>query len=324
MATASNDLVGKLSWMIASPIASAVIGYGLKRLIDWLTREGRWKTLVYCVLLAAASLAWLALAGLGARWWLDPTPLSALDQQVLFFAVLSQLVVGYLLFCLARRDIKGRTAHTVQTHPGAFLVKVEKKDRRGNVSVNNISVRRLNVKGLGKDKKLMLTRRTFCEGVEFIVDQIRAHNPQVAPSLCVGINLSGAAMASLVAEALSPAVPIPLGFVSAVNPDHVVDEKRSSLPGVDDPGLILIFDKEVKTGAVVQNATKFLRDKYGPTPTIMTAVLVACRVPKPIEHMRNLLKGGDRKAGVFDKAEEYLPDFLAFTCWNSINLDRRH
>lgn len=326
MADITSGVTESVVRVIIESVVTLLVGYFFKILIEWILAHGR-KTVAYLLLLGVGLLAWAAPVWLGVRWWLYQTPFSPFDQQIILAALVSQLIIMYLLFCVVRKEIRNRV-HDVQVLPTAFAVVAKKSLSTGDAPGRVVpGVRRLNDKGIGEGQKMLLSRRTFCEGIESLTVQIRAHAPKVAPELYVGINLPGVAMAALVAENLAPGHTVPMGvlfLLTSTDGHHKIDVERSSLPAAtNNPRQILVFDKEIKSGDAVKNAVIFLREKYGATATIRIAVLVGAEVDtKRIRSMRDLLKDRGEQGGV--NSEEYLPDFLAFISKNSVDIDSKH
>jgi hypothetical protein len=245
----------------------------------------------------------------GGLSWSKGTAFSATQFWISFFALLAQLVtVGYLLFRFTRGEAE------IQ-YEKPFSVKVG----HGETPDHHIRVRALKTDGLDPAETLCLNWSTFTDAVKFLVEQIKGYSPAFPPKLCVGINHTGQALASLLAGALTDST-TPVGVISTKGPPgHPV--KYAFLPETpNEPEMILVTDGEVKRGKSSKHVIMFLQEKY-PNARIKFAALVASKIDGPLENLGDLATG---HRGVFEEDKEYLPDFLAFVSSNKIRLTREY
>lgn len=247
-----------------------------------------------------------------ASWFLELT-LSKGQLGLAFCAWLLQLVAVYYLWRLTRRVVRDE-----QFRDRTYRVRTL-EDR---VPPMTIPVRRLYKESPDPNDRLELSSATLFAGIGFLIRQIRRYAPKIEPDLCVGVNEPGTAMASLFAEKIHHGG-ICVGYIcTRGTSDHRVtqhvlpEDLKPAVPGRRP--LILLADSEIKGGRSIQHASKYLLDRYGTNVDIYVAVLVASQVKSDrIDHVKELRRGDK---GVFEVNDRYLPNFLAFTCFNKVGL----
>lgn len=300
----SNFVLDAIFKLAVSLIATLVV-YGLRQFIDWVksrrkTAALRYVFLVVLVIMNAIPVYYLS------SWFLGITS-DNFQDQLIFCAGLLQIVAGYGLYRLMRQYMDDEQYNDKPQ-------KVEVLEKRD--SPLTIPVRRLHSVSSDPNDRLYLNWKTFWKGAKFLIEQIDYYAPKIEPDLCIGINNPGLIIASIISEKLRHGDRY-VGLVRTVGADHLVTEIVT--PELKEqkyrPYIILVADIEVKRGKAIKNVLDAIRDKYGNNSQIYIAVLVASQVRKEIQQTTELIT-----QGVFREEQRYLPNFLAFTCFNKIGL----
>ena len=289
---------------LAVSMAGAVLAQLAKSLIDRFCQSEHRNDIVFWALAISCAITAGTLLYYTARRWFLSVALSGADFRVSFSCLVGFLLLAYSMYRLKSRQYGGAVRVTVGT---------------GKHRGREIHVRPLNTRGLAsRHVRPTLAWRTFFDGIDFLLTQIKDCTRSIKPDLYVGINGPGSATACLLAGARKSTAEDVMRL--PLDGDHMPVIDESSLPAQvqgRDVQRIVVVDLQVEAGTSISNVTALLRRRYGRKVDIWSAVLVAAGAKCHIKMIEEL---GDPNKGAFKYDAQYLPDFVAFFSSNKVNM----